>query len=267
MKVMPDQPSPAPRRPSSVQSVTRAIALLRCFEDGGPQRSLTELSRATGLTMSTTHRLVSTLVDEGMLHRGPGSERYEVGPMITTLARRSAEPAHVDRAAAVLDALARRTGESASLGVGDGRTVVVLVGAPSPHALRFDRAPGTLVPVHASAMGKALLAFGLEPPASAVKALAPLERLTPATLTSQRALVADVEVTRERGWALVDEEQFPGVRSLAAAVRGEDGYAVAAVGIQGPTSRMGDDRLDTLAGAVGEAARALEVLAQRGYVL
>jgi IclR family acetate operon transcriptional repressor len=217
--------------------------------------------------MSTTHRLVSTLVDEGMLQREPGSERYEIGPTTIALGRTATGPAQADRAAAVLHALAHRTGESAGLGVGDDRAVVVLAGAPSPHALRFDRAPGTLVPLHASAMGKALLAFGPEPPASAVKALAPLERLTPATLTSQRALVADVEATRERGWALVDEEQFPGVRSLAVPVLGVDGYAVAAVGVQGPTSRMDDDRLDELVAAVADAARALEVLAARGYLL
>jgi IclR family transcriptional regulator, acetate operon repressor len=264
---MPDPSPTTAGRSSSVQSVARAIALLRCFEDAGPELSLTDLARATGLNLSTAHRLAATLVEGGMLARDPGNERYHVGPTLVALARSATAPAQADRATAILESLTRRTSESASLGVGDGRNVVVLVCVESRHALRFDRPPGTLVPAHASAMGKALLAFGVEPPASAVKALAPLERFTPRTLTSQRALVADLEVTRDRGYALIDEEQTMGVRSLAVPVLGTDGFAVAAVGIQGPVSRIGDDRIAGVAAAVGDTARAIEVLTQRGYLL
>jgi IclR family transcriptional regulator, acetate operon repressor len=254
-------------RPPAVQSVARAIALLRCFEHAGPDLTLTDLARATGLTMSTAYRLAATLVEGGLLAREPGHERYQLGPTLVALARTMTGPAHADRAVGILTDLARRTGESASLGVGEGRNVVVLEGAGSSHSLRFDRAPGTLVPVHASAMGKALLAFGAESHASAVKVLAPLARLTPRTLTAQRALVADLEVTRERGFALVDEEQLPGVRSLAVPVLGTDGFAIAAVGIQGPISRIVDDDLRELADATADAAHAIEALAARGYVL
>jgi IclR family transcriptional regulator, acetate operon repressor len=265
---MGDMPDARPAgRTSSVQSVTRAISLLRCFEQAGPDLSLTDLARSTGLTMSTTYRLAATLVEGGLLAREPGHERYQLGPVLADLAGTMTGPAHTGRAVAILDGLARRTGESASLGVSDGRNVVVLEGVESPHSLRFDRAPGTLVPVHASAMGKALLAFGAEPPASAVKALAPLARLTPHTITAQRALVSDLETTRDRGFAVVDEEQLPGVRSLAVPVLGAEGFAVAAVGVQGPVSRIGDGDLHGLADATADAAHAIEVLAARGYVL
>jgi IclR family acetate operon transcriptional repressor len=264
---MPDRPPDAPPRSSSVQSVARAMALLRCFEDAGPELTLTAMARATGLTLSTTHRLAGTLVDGGMLARDAGSERYHVGPLVIALARTTAGPERADRAAAVLDGLTRRTGESASLGVGDGHHVVVLVCVESQHALRFDRPPGTLVPAHASAMGRALLAFGAEPVAAAVKALAPLERFTPHTITSQRALIAALDETRARGYSLVDEEQLEGVRSIAVPVRGDDGIAVAAVGIQGPAGRMSDDLIPAMAAAVGETARAVEVLSRRGFLL
>jgi IclR family acetate operon transcriptional repressor len=266
---MPEDSPPATRS-SSVQSVSRALALLRCFEQGTPYLTLTEMARETGLTMSTTHRLAGTLVDGGMMARDPGSERYRVGPLVETLARTAAGPdraARAARATAILEGLTRRTGESASLGVADGRSIVVLVGVESPHALRFDRPPGTLVPIHVSAMGKAVLAFGPEPAATAVKALAPLERFTPWTLTSQRALATDLELTRERGYALVDEEQMVGVRSLAVPVLDEDGLAVAAVGIQGPTGRISDDLIAEIVTATSETARAIEVLTGRGFLL
>jgi IclR family acetate operon transcriptional repressor len=264
---MPERPPDVPARSSSVQSVTRAVALLRCFEDGGPELTLTDMARTTGLTLSTTHRLAGTLVDGGLLARDPGSERYHVGPLMATLARTTGGPERADRATAVLEGLTRLTGESASLGVGDGRNVVVLVCVESHHALRFDRPPGTLVPAHVSAMGKALIAFGPEPVPAAVKALAPLERFTPHTITSQRALVADVELTRERGYGFVDEEQMAGVRSIAVPVLGDDGFAVAAVGIQGPTGRMTDELIPEMADAVVETARTIQVLSRRGFLL
>jgi IclR family acetate operon transcriptional repressor len=259
-------PEPSTRS-SSVQSVSRATSVLRCFEDGGPELTLTDLSRATGLTMSTTYRLATTLVDGGLLHREPDSDRYVVGPLVVTLARTAIVPARSDRAAGILRGLTERTGESASLGIRDGRHVVVLVTVESHQALRFDRPAGTRVPVHVSAMGKALLAFGHEPSAAAAKALAPLERFTPRTLTAQKALAADLEATRERGYAIVDEEQVSGVRSIAAPVLGDDGYAVSSVGIQGPTSRLESRRVAEIADAVCETARSIQILAERGYLL
>jgi IclR family acetate operon transcriptional repressor len=259
--------SPAPARSSSVQSVARATALLRCFEDSVPELTLTDLSRATGLTMSTTYRLATTLVEGGLLHRGPDSDHYAVGPLLVSLARTAIVPAGSDRVAGLLRGLTERTGESASLGIRDGRDVVVLVCVESHHALRFDRPAGTRVPIHVSAMGRALLAFADEPPAAAVKALAPLERFTPRTLTSQRALVADLEATHERGYGFVDEEQVSGVRSLAAPVLGGDGFAVSALGVQGPASRLSSDRLDGIAAALRDTARSIEILTERGYLL
>lgn len=264
---MSDASPPPAARSSSVQSVTRAITLLRCFETGEPQLSLTEMARTTGLTLSTAYRLAATLVEGGMLARDVGSEQYRIGPALIGLAQTAAGPARADQATAILEGLTRRTGESASLGVGDGDHVVVLVTVESPQALRFDRAAGTLVPLHVSAMGKALLAFGAEPAATAVKALAPLEKFTSVTLTSQRALINDLELTRERGYALVDEEQLVGVRSIAAPILGEDGHAVAAVGIQGPASRISDEVIDDTAEAVADTARAMEVLTRRGFLL
>jgi IclR family acetate operon transcriptional repressor len=201
-----------------------------------------------------------------MLARDPGSDRYRIGPLAAALGRIAQGPDRADRARAILEGLTRRTGESASMAVADGGNVVVLAGVESTHALRFDRPPGTLVPVHVSAMGKAILAFGPEPVPTAVKALAPLERFTPRTLTSRRALAADLEATRARGYALVDEEQMVGVRALAVPVLGGDGRALAAVGVEGPTARLGDEAIPAMAAAAVETARAIAELSGPGFL-
>ena len=133
-----------------------------------------------------------------------------------------------------------------SLGTRIGDDVLIVLHVDSPHPLRFDQPPGTFVPVHASAIGKALLAFARDP-AAEVAALGDLGAFTAATLTSSDALVADLERTRARGWALNDGERHGGVRTMAAPISDRNGAVWAGVAIQGPTARLTDQRLDELA--------------------
>ncbi len=97
------------------------------------------------------------------------------------------------------------------------------------------------MPIHASAMGKMLLALA-DDPAAEVAALGTLERFTERTLTEPAPLVAELEAIRRRGWSLNDGERDPGVRAIAVAVPAAGGPA-AAVAVQGPEVRLTDDRL------------------------
>jgi len=155
-----------------------------------------------------------------------------------------------------LEALADRTGESVSLGTRVGDEVLIVLHVDSPQPLRFDQPPGTFVPVHASAIGKALLAFARDP-AAEVAELAELASFTAATLTSPAALLADLERTRRRGWALNDGERFAGVRTMAAPLLDPSGDPWAGLAIQGPAARLPDDRLDVLAELLVETASAM----------
>ena len=126
----------------------------------------------------------------------------------------------------------------------------------SSHPLRFDQAPGLRVPIHASAIGKVLLAFAADP-ADEIRTLGPLASVTAATLTDPAALLEDVRSTRRRGWALNDGERDVGVRTIAAPLRGADGWAWAGVAIQGPAARLPDERLEELADLLIETAAAM----------
>ena len=119
--------------------------------------------------------------------------------------------------------------------------------------MRFDQPPGTFVPVHASAIGKALLAFAPDP-AAEVAELGELGTFTAATLTSPAALLADLEVTRRRGWALNDGERFAGVRTMAAPLLDPTGQPWAGLAVQGPSARLADERLPDLAALLVSAA-------------
>ena len=159
----------APTRQSArtgAQSVERALAVLRCFESATGDLGVSEIAGLTGLSVSTAHRLTRALCAGGLLAQDDRSERYSLGPLLVVLGRRAEQRLGYTRALPALERLAHDTGESVNLGIRSGTEVLVVLFVASPQPLRFAQASGTRVPVHTSAMGKVLLAFAADPPAS-----------------------------------------------------------------------------------------------------
>lgn len=239
------------------QAVDRAVRILRIFEHA-EELGITEIAKQVDLRIPTAHRIVAALRRGGLIEQDQRTERYRLGPVVVALGRRAAATAGIDLLVPHLEAVAGETGESVNLGVRDGAAVLVLAGVASRHPLRFDQEPGSRVPIHTSAMGKAILAS--EPDLAETVAeleLAGLARPTERTLTGDE-LLADLEATRERGWSLNDEERNPGVRAVGAPLRRSDGRAWAAVAVQGPTARIDDDALAAYGHLVVAAAAAME---------
>lgn len=241
------------RSGASRGSVTRALAILAGFANASGDLRLTDIARSAGLSPSTTHRLLSALCDEGFLTQDPSTERYRLGPSVLVLGQRAAEQAGFERARPVLSALAEETGESASLSVRSGRQVLVVMLVPSRHPLRFDHGVGSTIAIHASAMGKAMLAFDAE----GTVPDGPFERFTPRTITTTKQLASELTEIRRRGWAVNDAERYDGVSGVAAPVLGPAGVATAAIGVQGPTARIEALGIDRLADTVRAATDAL----------
>jgi len=252
---MVDRDRPPDRRTGS-QSVERALAVLAAVAEVDGDVGVTDVASRTGLSVSTAHRLLRAMVDAGFVAQEPVTERYHLGSTLVAIGRRAEARLGFDRMLPRLEALAARTGESVNLGTRVGDELLIVLHVASSHPLRFDQPVGSRVPVHASAMGKALLAAAPDP-ARAVAALGRLRPLTGATLTTPEGLLRDVDTARRRGWAINDGERDPGVRTIGAAVRGPDGDAIAAIAVQGPAVRMSDDRLAELAGELIATATAL----------
>jgi DNA-binding IclR family transcriptional regulator len=238
------------------QSVERALTVLRCLAASDVDLGVSDIATRTSLSVSTTHRLLQALRADGLVAQDPRTERYHLGPGLVALGRRAEARMPFDHLMPHLEALAQATGESVSLGTRVGDEVLIVLHVDSPQPLRFDQPPGTYVPVHASAIGKALLAFAPDP-AAEVASLDELGAFTDATLTTRDALLADLELTRRRGWALNDGERHPGVRTVAAPVFDATGRAWAGVSVQGPASRLTDDRLPEVAGTLLATTRGL----------
>jgi IclR family transcriptional regulator, acetate operon repressor len=247
----------------SVQSVARAAAILRCFVGTTASFSLTDLSRDTGLSVSTTHRIAKTLCTESLLSYDPASERYHPGSMLVGLGRAAVVSAGLTSGLQILHGLSERTGESAAINIREGRTSVSILAANSAQGLRFVDEMGQSVPLHVTAAGKALLAYGADSPEAAVKQLGRLERMTERTMSTPRQLVQDLHASVIRGYTLCDEEREQGVRAIGAPILDRHGIARAAVGIQGPVFRIPDARIaelgDILQTAAKECAAALDL--------
>lgn len=249
---------------SGAQAVERALAVLRCFERGETALGITELAARTTLTVSTVHRLVRALADGGLLVQDPRSDRYQLGPTLVVLGRQAAEQLGYGQALPLLEELAEATGESINLGIRTGNEVQVVLDVASSQPLRFAQVPGTRVPLHMSAMGKCLLAYGGDIDEQ-LDQLGELPGMTERTITDRDRLADELQQVRRRGWALNDEERNPGVRAIAVPVLHYSGKAVAAVAVQGPTVRITDDRLAELAELLGQkAARIAPLLVTEG---
>jgi DNA-binding IclR family transcriptional regulator len=252
-----EEPGSEARR-SGAQAIERAMAVLRCFDDEVDGLTLSELAHRTRLAVSTTHRILRTMCRAGFLDQDARTERYFLARATAILGQVAARNLGFEHALPRLERLSATARESASLGIHDGPQVVVLLRTQAAHRASFDRPLGARVWPHASAMGKALLAFPRRGDLRAsLDALTELPRFTDRTITRRRALLAELEAVRARGYAVNDRERDPGIRAVGAPILGPEGWAHAAVAVQGPVARLDEARLDELGEIVVRAARDL----------
>lgn len=230
-------------------AVHRALAILRCFEDGEHTKRLSDLARAVGLSPSTAHRLLSVLVADGFLSKDEDTERYRLGRTLVLLGQVGARDAHLHHVQTVLQETTRETGESTSVAVRDGAAALVIAAASSPQRLKFEHTVGSRIALHASGMGKILLAFA-DSDVGAVPGAQPLEAFTATTITDPVVLSDELAAIRSRGWAANHGERYEGVNGLSCPIRDAHGTVVAAIGIQGPANRFTSEQEKSLLRAI-----------------
>ena len=243
--------------PGGLSTVRNAARLLKVFRSREADLGVSELARRLGLGKSTVHRMLTTLVAEGLIEQNPRTGGYRLGIVMFELGE--AVRVHMDLHAAVgpvLGELRTQTGESSQVGVLDGHEVVYVDRLESAHSLRLFTETGRRVPVHCTSSGKVLLAYLPEARRQAVLRTAPLTALTPHSITSRSQLEAELDRVRRRGWADAVNEREIGVASIAAPVRDVSGEVVAAISIGVPLARCSVMALRRLAPVIMEAAEA-----------
>jgi DNA-binding IclR family transcriptional regulator len=241
-----------------IQSVDRAARILRALAAGPGRLGVSELSSRLGLAKGTVHGLLRTLQDHGLVEQDTDSDKYQLGPQLLRLSNRYLDLSELrSRSLAWSELLSTRAGEAVRVGVPHGDGILVVHHVFRPDASLQILEVGAVLPMHATALGKAVLAY-LEEPAREDVLGAGLPKLTGRTISTRAALARELETVRARGYALEREEAVLGEMGIAAPIFGRRGAVVGGIGVAGPRERMhGRSRESTAATVVVEAARAI----------
>lgn len=259
----PDQPVRRPRgRPrafsekteqNTIKSLDRALVVLAQLARV-ESASLSELAQSLDESPATLYRVLTTFSLHGIVEHDEATQNWRIGANAfligSVFLRRTSL---VDRSRPILRALMERTGETANLGVKNDDAVLFLSQVETHAPIRAFFAPGTLSPLHASGIGKVLLAHA-RPEMLDRHLAADLERFTPHTIWERDALRADLEAIRTRGYSVDDQERNMGMRCIAAPIRNAHGEVIAGLSVSGPTTRVLTEEVAALAEAVIEAA-------------
>lgn len=251
-----------PRSRDGHESVDRALRVIEQLGTSGSGYTLEELAAATAIPKTTLHRTLAALKARGFAAQPRAGGAYTLGPQLLAVAFGFHERLDVRGLVHPLLVRARDDfGETVHMGVLDGADVVYLDKVESLKPLKMTSIIGGRNPAHATALGKALLAWSL-PDDDAVAAWAqangPLPARTPNTIVDPAQLAETLAQVRQRGWALEYEESEPGVRCLAVPVFLGRAEPAAAISVAGPKQRL-DDR------HVREIAPALRAIADTAF--
>lgn len=247
----------APATRNRLSSVTTAIRLLKAFSEDEVEIGVSALAQKLKVAKSTVHRLAVTLVAEGLLEQNPETERYRLGIGLFglgTLVRRRMNLSNEARP--YLFDLRKHTGETIILGIPSDMDVMYVYDLESPQALAIKSDLGARKPAHCTAVGRAIFAFAPEETLDRLLS-APLERRTAHTVTDPARLREILAEVRQRGFAVEDQENEPGIRVIAAPVRDSSGAVIGAVGVAGPSQRLSVDAIEDFAPPLMEAVAAI----------
>ena len=219
---------------------------------------MADLASELELPKGTVYGILRTLQTVGFVEQDHESGKYQLGPTLLHIGSRYLESNELRlRGLPWSETLANQTEEAVSIGAPHETMVLVVHQAFRPHEIPQALAVGSLVPIHATALGKALLAN--RPDLENVIAGRQLAGYTPATVRDPAALKAQLQTIAGRGWADEVEELLPGVASIAAPIESRQRVVIGAIAVSGPIERIcvhGSPRRD-LVDQVMDSARAI----------
>jgi IclR family transcriptional regulator, pca regulon regulatory protein len=233
---------PSLRDPRFSQSLERGLAILSCFTPARPVLGIADIADHLGMSRSTTHRYVITLVALGYLEQG-ASRKYRLGLRVTDLGMSALNSTGLrEHSYPYLQELRERTSYTVALGVLDGPEVLLIDRVRSyrrgPNGSSLDLQAGSRLPAYCTSIGKLLLANLPEPYQREVFTSMKLTKRGPNTITSKKELRDHLERVHAAGLGVDDEELAPGIYSISTPVRDEDREVVAAVSMSAHSSMI-----------------------------
>jgi IclR family KDG regulon transcriptional repressor len=240
-----------------VTAVDRALDILLCFNEENPRLSLSQIAEQLNLPKSTIHRHLATLENKRFIGRDESTGMYHLGLQFVEMAAQVLQGTDFQRwIQAHLELLSKECGETVDLAVLDGTHVTYLQVVESLHRVKIAAAVGQRLPVYCTASGKAFLAFM---PDEQVRKILPekLTRYTDNTCVSFPALYEDLRATRERGFAISQQEFENDINAVAAPILNASGHPVAVIAIAGPSYRLPLEQLNMLGKSIRQTVEAI----------
>jgi IclR family pca regulon transcriptional regulator len=233
---------PSLREPRYSQSLERGLAILSCFTPQRPVMGIADIADELGMSRSTTHRYVITLVALGYLEQG-ASRKYRLGLRVTDLGMSALNSTGLrEHSRSPLQELRQSTSYTVNLSVLDGADILYIDRARSfrqgQDKIDLGLHPGSRLPAYCTAMGKLLLANLSENEQRDLLADIKLTKRGPNTITSKKALREELEEVREAGFAVNDEELAPELHAISAPVRDSTREVIAAVNMAAHASMI-----------------------------
>lgn len=245
-------------RSDTVQSLTRALTILTELAASERGLNLSETAARSGLAISTTHRLLNTLHQKNFVHFNQDEGIWTIGPQSFIVGNAFLHTRDLSQIARpIMRELMENTGETINLAVEDQGEAIYMAQIESFMTMRAITKPGGRAPMHASGVGKSLLANMSEEAVNRILMRHGMPKLTEKTLVEPEKLKRQLTDIRKKGYAVDDEENAVGLRCIAAVICDETGQAVGAISLSGPAVRVRKDMTADLGEAVKKAARCI----------
>jgi len=244
--------------PGPIQSIERAAAMLRLLARGSGQHGLAEIAASLGLAKGTAHGILRTLQRVEFVEQDQESGRYRLGAALLHLGSSYLDANELrSRSINWADTLAARSGQEVRIGVHHDGAVLVVHHVFRPDDSMQTLGVGAMLPLHATAFGKVLLAYDAN-----LARDRELTSLTRRTIVSPQALERVLGQVRADGWASEAEECMPGEAGIAAPIRAPGGLVVGAIGVSGAVERICDSASRPKPALVGQVRSAAEAVSR-----
>lgn len=237
---------------AEVQTLARGLKILEKLAETPDGLGITELANSFGVDKGSMSRIIQTLLTYGYAEKDSTTNKYILGPQVVLLSRAVLTRMPLrEMAKPYLQELVAKTGECAHLAILAKGEALYIDQVESPSALRVTTDVGTLAPLHCTALGKILLAYGNVPISEN------LENYTFRTLTDPIVLRNHIEQVKNQEYAIDDEEYNLSVRCIAVPIFDYRNRCVASIGVSGPTSRLPLENIANVVLTVQEIGKAL----------
>ena len=235
----------------SVQSLRRALSIMKVIAGASDGATLTEIARATNLASSTVHRLLSTLQQDRFAQFRTDGARWQVGVDAFTVGSAVVGVRDIAKGARpLLRRLMEESGETANLAILNGDMAVYMDQVESRQTMRAICKPGGRAVLHSTSLGKSMLAAMRPEEMTRILTERGMTRFTRNTIGTPAEMAIHLAEVRLIGYAIDDEESSPGLRCVAAAVLNEHSEPIGAISISGPAIRVARERLPQLGSLV-----------------